>query len=186
MFKALKITTSNLLVFCGLLLSTYSHNLTDSDFSSNDYSKYYADAQTHVENNNIEKAIKILNVIIQKQRTYQKDDDLLIMNSYYDLGQIYLSRSLSYEKASTYFEYIYNNIFSGYETENPSKLKSLSELKQKSLFMLGYIYHNHIGNLSIAEYYYSSFLNKYPSHELTSSVDYELNLIREEIKNFKK
>ena len=186
MYKTLKITTLTLLVFCGLLLSNYSHNLTDSGLSSNDYSKYYADAQTYVENNNIEKAIKILNVIIQKQRTYQKDDDLLIMNSYYDLGQIYLSRSLSYEKAATYFEYIYNNIFSGYEIENPSKLKSLSELKQKSLFMLGYIYHNHIGNFSIAEYYYSSFLNKYPSHELTSSVDYELNLIREEIKNFKK
>ena len=81
------------------LLSNYSHNLTDSGLNSNDYNKYYADAQTHVENNNIEKAIKILNVIIQKQRTYQKDDDILIMNSYYDLGQIYLSRSIDYEKA---------------------------------------------------------------------------------------
>ena len=39
-----------------------------------------------------------LNKIINKQRTYQKSDGILIMNAYYDLGQIYLSRSIDLKK----------------------------------------------------------------------------------------
>ena len=186
MINALKNFTWSLFIISGLLLSNYSHNFNSSDGNSLDYKKTYYQSQKLVELDSLEQAIMNLNIIINKQRTYQKDDDMLIMNSYYDLGQIYLSRSIDYEKASSYFEYIYNNVFSGYEIENPTNLKSLSELKQKSLFMLGYIYHNHIGNYSMAEYYYSTFLNKYPKHELSSSVDYELSIIKQEIINFKK
>ena len=186
MINTLKNFTWSLFIFSGLLLSNYSHNFNSTDTNSLDYNQLYADSQKFVELDNLENAIMNLNKIINKQRTYQKSDDILIMNAYYDLGQIYLSRSIDYEKASSYFEHIYNNVFSGYETENSTNLKSLSELKQKSLFMLGYIYHNHIGNYSIAEYYYSAFLNKYPNHELSSSVDYELSIIKQEIINFKK
>jgi len=186
MINALKNFTWSLFIISGLLLSNYSHNFNSSDGNSLDYKKTYYQSQKLVELDSLEQAIMNLNKIINKQRTYQKDDDMLIMNSYYDLGQIYLSRSSDYDKASFYFDYIYNNVFSGYETENPSNLKSLSELKEKSLFMLGYIYHNHIGNFSIAEYYYSIFLTKYPLSELCSSVEYELDLIKSEIKNFKK
>tara|TARA_Y100001954_G_scaffold229916_1_gene276710 strand:- start:462 stop:1013 length:552 start_codon:yes stop_codon:yes gene_type:complete len=183
MIKYLKIVTIPKLIFFGLLFSNYSHNL---NYDSTDYDMLYSESQKFIELDNLENAIKSLDKIINKKRTYQKDDDILIMNSYYDLGQIYLSRSIDYEKATSYFEYIYNNTFSGYEVEIPSKLKSLSELKLKSLFMLGYIYHNHIGNYSIAEYYYSTFLNKYPNNELYESVEFELNIIKEEIANFKK
>ncbi len=186
MYRAIKITTVPLLFCIGLLLSNYSHNNNISKDESTDYNLIYSESQKFVESDNLEQALIRLNKIINKQRSYQKDDDRLIMNAYYDLGQIYLSRSADYEKALFYFEHIFNNTYSGYEIENPSKLKNLLELKQKSLFMLGYIYHNHIGNFSIAEYYYSLFLNKYPNHELCSSVDYELSIIKQEIKNFKK
>tara|TARA_Y100001936_G_C16043263_1_gene652997 strand:- start:862 stop:1422 length:561 start_codon:yes stop_codon:yes gene_type:complete len=186
MINVLNNFTWSLFIISGLLLSNYSHNFNSSDGNSLDYKKTYYQSQELVELDSLEQAIMNLNIIINKQRTYQKDDDILIMNSYYDLGQIYLSRSIDYEKASSYFEHIYNNVFSGYETENPSNLKSLSELKEKSLFMLGYIYHNHIGNFSIAEYYYSTFLTKYPLSELYSSVEYELDIIKSEIKKFKR
>ena len=186
MINTLKNFTWSLFIFSGFLLSNYSHNFNSTDTNSLDYNQLYLDSQEFVEADNLERAIMNLNKIINKQRTYQKSDDILIMNAYYDLGQIYLSRSIDYEKASSYFEYIYNNVFSGYEIESPSEFKGLSELKQKSLFMLGYIFHNHIGNFSIAEYYYSTFLNKYPNSELSSSVEYELNTIKQEIEKFKK
>jgi hypothetical protein len=64
-------------------------------------------------------------------------------------------------------------------------MKSLSELKQNSLFMLGYVFHNHIGDYTLAQNYYSIFLNKFPNNELCSSVEYELELINIEITNFK-
>ena len=59
-------------------------------------------------------------------------------------------------KKRNYFEYTIIIFFLDMKLKT-LEIKSLSELKQKSLFMLGYIYHNHIGNFSIAEYYYSSF-----------------------------
>ena len=78
------------------------------------------------------------------------------MNAHYDLGQIYLSRAFNYDLAVTHFEYIFNNIYSTYGSVNPDLgIKSLPELKEKSLFMLGYIYHNHIGNFTLAQNYYS-------------------------------
>ena len=52
--------------------------------------------------------------------------------------------------------------------------------------MLGYIYHNHIGNFTIAQNYYSTFLNKFPENELSTSVKYELDIINKEIKDFNK
>jgi len=113
-------------------------------------------------------------------------NDILIMNAHYDLGQIYLSRALNYNQAINHFEYIFNNVYSNYGSEKLVKgMKSLSELKEKSLFMLGYIYHNHIGNFTIAKNYYATFLNQFPNNELSFSVQYELELIENEIMNFK-
>ena len=46
---------------------------------------------------------------------------------------------------------------------------------KNSLFMIGYIYNNYLENYSRAIKYYKEFLNKYPSDELTPSVNYEIN-----------
>ena len=104
MINTLKNFTWSLFIFSGLLLSNYSHNFNSTDTNSLDYNQLYTDSQKFVEVDNLENAIMNLNKIINKQRTYQKSDDILIMNAYYDLGQIYLSRSIDYEKASSYFE----------------------------------------------------------------------------------
>ena len=52
--------------------------------------------------------------------------------------------------------------------------------------MLGYINHNHIGNLTKSKKYYLLFLSQYSDTDLTSSVEYELELIEKSITNFDK
>ena len=93
----------------------------------------------------------------------------------------------NYELAAFHFEFIYKSLkynYSKHEKDIGIKLKSLYELKLKSLFMLGYIYHNHLGNFSKAQDYYNIFLKHYKDTDLASSVTYELKIIEEEIKKF--
>ena len=144
------------------------------------YDSLYFESILLIEKNEVSKSIKALNEIISNCR-----DKALILNSYYDLGQIYLSRSSNYDKSIEYFQLILNNAFS-YKKKSNSKLRTFLELKEKSLFMVGYIYHNHIGNLTQAQNHYTLFLNRYPNSDLISSVSYELKIINEEIENFNK
>ena len=145
-----------------------------------DYDSLYYESIFLIENNEVSKSIKTLNAI-----TSNSKDKALILNSYYDLGQIYLSRSSDYDKSIEYFQFILSNTFS-YKLKSNSKLRTFLELKEKSLFMIGYIYHNHIGNLTQAQKHYDLFLKKYPDSDLISSVSYELKIINEEISNFNK
>ena len=145
-----------------------------------DYDSLYYESIFLIENNEVSKSIKTLNTI-----TSNSKDKALILNSYYDLGQIYLSRSSDYDKSIEYFQFILNNTFS-YKLKSNSQLRTFLELKEKSLFMIGYIYHNHIGNLTQAQTHYDLFLKKYPNSDLISSVSYELKIINEEISNFNK
>ena len=174
-----------------LLFSFLFSNYTHSDKSyGNNYSYYdslYHKSLFYIENEELEKSIMLLKEITLKQKSYNNQDNILIMNAHYNLGQIHLSRALNYEISITHFEYIFNNVYnSGYDSQGLSlDMKSLSELKEKSLFMLGYIYHNHIGNFSISQSYYSIFLSSFPNSELCFSVEYELKLINQEILNFK-
>lgn len=43
-----------------------------------------------------------------------------------------------------------------------------------SLFLLGYLYGNHLQNYDSARWYYGEFLKKYPQHELVPSIKLEL------------
>ena len=187
MQKTIILFIKSFLLCSSFLIANYNHNSGMSNSNQfNYYDSLYHQSLSYLEDDQVEQSIMLLTEIISKQRTYQKQDDILIMNAYYELGQIYLSRSLNYDKAIIQFEYIFNNVYTGYELEKSNlAMKSLSELKQKSLFMLGYIFHNHIGNYTIAQNYYSIFLNKFPNNELCSSVEYELELINIEITNFK-
>ena len=143
-----------------------------------DYDSLYSESILLIEKDEVSKSIKILIDITAKSK-----NKALVLNSYYDLAQIYLSRSSDYEKSIEYFYFIINNSFS-YKLKSESKLRSFLELKEKSLFMIGYIYHNHIGNLSKAQKYYNLFLNDYPNSDLVSSVTYELEIINESINQF--
>ena len=172
-----------ILILFSFLSANYNSPFKQFDY----YDSLYKISTELIKNDKLEKSILLLKEIISKQRTYQKNDDILIMNSTYDLGQIYLSRLGDYDKAVIQFEKIYNNVYAGYESEPVDfNKKSLSELKQKSLFMLGYIFHNHIGNFSLAQNYYNIFLNKFPNSDLNSSVEYELEVIKNAINNYNK
>ena len=165
-----------------LAKSPFGFNQNNSWNKNNvfNYDSLYFESILLIEKNEVSKSIKALNEIISNCR-----DKALILNSYYDLGQIYLSRSSNYDKSIEYFQFILTNTFS-YKLKSNSKLRTLLELKEKSLFMIGYIYHNHIGNLTQAQKYYALFLNKYPNSDLISSVTYELEILNKAIENFNK
>ena len=172
------------MLFFSLLFSGYTHSPLNSDIQSIYYDSLYKKSLEYIKDENIEKSIMLLDEIVLNKNTNK--NNLLIMNAHYDLGQIYLSRALNYDKAISHFEYIFNNVYSGYQSNQLiGNMKSLSELKEKSLFMLGYIYHNHIGNFTVAKNYYSTILNQFSDNELSFSVQYELELIENEIINFK-
>jgi len=187
MQKAIILFIKPFLLCSSFLIANYNHNTgTNNNNQIDYYESLYHQSLSYIKDDQVEQSIMLLTEIISKQRTYQKQDDILIMNAHYELGQIYLSRALNYDKAIIQFEHIFNNVYVGYESEKTkTPMKSLSELKQKSLFMLGYIFHNHIGNLTISKNYYSTFLNKFPDNELSSSVEYELELINTAITDFK-
>jgi hypothetical protein len=42
------------------------------------------------------------------------------------------------------------------------------------MFMVGYIYANHIQDLDKAKQHYNAFLEKYPQHDLSDDVQFEL------------
>ena len=146
-----------------------------------DYNSIYLESLNHLNNNNLELYVLSLNNIISSSK-----NELLIMNSYYDLGQIYLSRYKDYYLAVKNFNYVLNNSF--LKTLKPPSLdiKDSLELKEKSLFMIGYIYYNYIGNLTLAQKYYTLFLDRYPNNELLSSVKYEIDIINKELQKFNK
>ena len=181
------LTIKIILILFSFLNANYNHGYNSSVKQFDYYDSIYTKATDLIKNDKLEKSIMLLKEIISKQRTYQKNDDILIMNANYDLGQIYLSRLGDYNKAVIQFEQIYNNVYSGYEKEvQGSKKKNLIELKEKSLFMLGYVFHNHLGNFTLAQNYYNTFLSKFPNSDLSSSVEYELNMINTAVKNFNK
>ena len=146
-------------------------------FDSINYDSLYVESQTILDSD-ISKSIMLLQNIIDNST-----DKNLVLNSYYDLAQIYISRSTNFSKSIYYFEQILNQRFIVHN-RTKNNLKNIEELKEKSMFMIAYIYHNHIGNLSLAEEHYSKFLKSYTDSDLESSVRYELNIIKKSINDF--
>ena len=164
--------------FLSTVFSGTFFNKSNSWNNNFNYDSLYYTSLVLIDENNVLEAIKNLNYIVSNSK-----NKALILNSYYDLGQIYLSRSSDYSKSIEYFSFILNANFS-YKIKSSSKLKSFSELKEKTLFMVSYVYHNHIGDLTQAQKYYKLFLKKYPGSNLVSSVNYELEIISKAISNF--
>ena len=164
----------------GLLFSSYSYNKGDAYYDS-----IYKVSVALTQDNQVKESIVLLKEITSKNTLFVNKRNI---NSHYDLGQIYLSRLSDYELALFHFDFIFNKIpFKKYEIkEMNSNLRDVNELRKKSLFMLGYINHNHIGNLTESKKYYLLFLNQYSDTDLTSSVEYELELIEKSITNFDK
>jgi len=162
-----------------LLFSSYNNKNIISDYES-----IYKESLQLIQNDQISQSIVLLEDITDY---YKNNANQININAHYDLGNIYLSRLSNYELAAFHFEFIYKSLkynYSKTQKDTGIKLKSLYELKLKSLFMLGYIYHNHLGNFSKAQDYYNIFLKHYKDTDLASSVVYELKIIEEEIEKF--
>ena len=151
------------------------------------YDSIYKESSILVQDSKTNKAIILLKEINShyKYSLYHKTN----INAHYDLGQIYLSMISDYDLAVNHFEFIFKNIHyrpfkDNKETKQDFSLRSLDELRFKSLFMLGYIHHNHLGNFTKAEKYYKLFLDQYKDSDLASSVVYELELIQKAIDDF--
>lgn len=168
------------IVAIGLLFPSYSYNKGDAYYDS-----IYKASVALTQDNQIKESILLLKEITSKNRLFINKRNI---NSHYDLGQIYLSSLSDYELAIFHFDFIVNKIpFKEYKIKEMSNgLRDINELRKKSLFMLGYINHNHIGNLTESKKYYLLFLNQYSDTDLTSSVEYELELIEKSISNFDK
>tara|TARA_B100000614_G_C14556801_1_gene495783 strand:- start:1812 stop:2351 length:540 start_codon:yes stop_codon:yes gene_type:complete len=175
----MKIFLLNLSILSAVFSTSFDYEYKNSWKKANiDYDSLYIVSQDLLKNNEVFKSIKHLNEIVSNS-----NDKNLTLNCYYDLAQIYLSRSNDFEKSISYFNLILNQKFNFGNNKN-NKLKKYEDLNEKSLFMIGYIYHNHTGNLSLAKKYYEKFLNYFPNSDLVSSVQYEIDVINSMINNY--
>ena len=158
----------------------YDKKATWNEIDVIDYGPIFDKALLLLQEDNLRESVTLFEEIILKSNNKN-----IVMNSHYHLGQFYLSRSLDYESAIKQFNYILNSNFSYKLNSLNSNLFSIDELREKSLFMIGYIYNNHIGNLSKAKKYYDLFLINYHSSDLVFSVKYELDIINQDINTFK-
>jgi tetratricopeptide (TPR) repeat protein len=81
---------------------------------------------------------------------------------------IYLNKKEQFDKAVATYERIVEKF-------------PQSKYQAQSLFMVGYIYANHIKNFDKAKEHYGKFLEKYPEHELTASVQWEMQNLGKDI-----
>ena len=84
------------------------------------------------------------------------------------LGMIYLNKKEEFGKAVAAYERLVEKF-------------PQSKYQAQSLFMIGYIYANHVKDFDKAKSYYNQFLEKYPQHELTTSVQWELDHLGKDI-----
>jgi len=82
--------------------------------------------------------------------------------------------------------YIFSNNLNDFEKSVEAHLNLIekypdSKFAAQSLFMVGFIYANNINDLDKARTYYQKFMENYPDHELSTSVEWELNNLGKDI-----
>jgi len=106
-------------------------------------------------------------------KTYEELNDRFANSPHADsvlqkLGMIYLNKKGQFDKAVAAYERIVEKF-------------PQSKHQAQSLFMIGYIYANHLKNFDKAKESYDKFIAKYPEHELTASVQWELQHLGKDI-----
>jgi outer membrane protein assembly factor BamD (BamD/ComL family) len=84
------------------------------------------------------------------------------------LGMIYLNKKEQFGKAVAVYERVVEKF-------------PQSKYQPQSLFMIGYIYANHLKDFEKAKTHYDKFVENYPEHELTASVQWELQHLGKDI-----
>lgn len=101
-------------------------------------------------------AVDGFTIIVEKYPSSHRYVDALL-----SMGKIYTDQFREYTNASAAFKKV-------------AELYPDSSVTAQAYFMLGFIHANYDIKLDEARKYYETFLNKYPKHELASSVQFEL------------
>ena len=118
--------------------------------------KLRAEIEKYESHEQFDEALVLYNSLLARFPNYAKRDSIL-----QKIGLIYLNNQEQYQRAIDAFQLLLR--------ETPE-----SRHAAQSQFMVGYIYANHIKDLEKARVAYETFKEKYPEHELTPSVDWEL------------
>jgi len=120
-------------------------------------------AEKHRQAKEIELAIKDLTLLVEHFNT-----DVMASKSQYVIGDIYMNDIRDFEKAVEAYRKVTNDF------NNPAE-------EPHACFMIGYIYSNILSEYEKARQEYRSFLDKYPDHELSPSVKFELDWMGKDI-----
>jgi TolA-binding protein len=117
----------------------------------------YAKAAQYIKDEKPQHAVDGFTLIAEKYPTSPRYVDALL-----SMGKIYTDQFREYSNGVTSFKKVVN-------------LYPDSSVTAQAYFMLGFIHANYDIKLDEARKYYETFLKKYPSHELASSVQFELS-----------
>ena len=116
--------------------------------------------ETHEQFN---EALVLYHALLERFPKYEKRDEVL-----QKVGLISLNNQEQYQRAID----AYQRLLQDYPD---------SKHAAQAQFMIGYIYANHLKNLDQARAAYTTFKQKYPQHELTPSVEWELEHLGKDI-----
>jgi tetratricopeptide (TPR) repeat protein len=125
--------------------------------------KLQAEIQNYESHEQFKDALVLYNVLLARFPKYEKRDELL-----QKIGLVYLNNQEQYQRAVDAYQRLLQ--------DHPE-----SKHAAQAQFMVGYIYANHIKDLDKARQAYNTFKEKYPQHELTPSVDWELDHLGKDI-----
>ncbi len=122
-----------------------------------------AEAYKYEKAEDFTKAVESLNKLVKEYPDAAEIDSVL-----FRMGQIYSNNLSDYEQAVRAHETLI-------------KIRPDSPIAAQSLFMIGFHFANNIKDLDSAKVYYEKFIEKYPNHELVTSVKWELDHLGQDI-----
>jgi len=135
----------------------YANHIKNFDKAKDYYDQFIAKYPEH------ELTAKVYEELIERFPNSPHADSVL-----QKLGMIYLNKKAQFDKAVATYERLVEKF-------------PQSKYQPQSMFMIGYIYANHIKNFDKAKTYYDQFIAQYPEHELTASVQWELQHLGKDI-----
>lgn len=120
---------------------------------------------------------------IQKYESYEKFSEALVL---YNTALARFPKSANRDDMLQKVGLIYLNNQEQYQRAIDSYRRLLQEYPDskhaaQAQFMIGYVYANHLKDYEQARTAYNTFKQKYPQHELTPSVDWELEHLGKDI-----
>jgi len=125
--------------------------------------KLQAEIQKYESHEQFAEALVLYNALLARFPNNEKCDEVL-----QKVGLIYLNNQEQYQRAVDTYQRLLRDF-------------PQSKHAAQAQFMIGYIFANHIKDYDKARTAYNAFKEKYPQHELTPSVDWELEHLGKDI-----